>query len=104
MIQSSKIKSKHHFNRSLFSNFRRVLLQDSTSIKVDPKLATVFPGTRNQARKRNATLKIQAAIDILTEQFTFFDITPFTKNDQSASKNILEIAQPAVDPKPWTVS
>ncbi len=95
MIQSAKIKKGQYCNRRLFVNFKRVLLQDSTSIKVDPKLATVFPGTQNQARKKNATLKIQAVIDILTEQFTYFDITPFTKNDQSASEDILEIAQPS---------
>lgn len=95
IIQSSKIKSKPQYNKKLFVDFNRVLVQDSTSIKIDPKLANVFPGTQNKARKKNATLKIQAVIDILTEQFTFFDITPFTKNDQSASKTILDIAQPS---------
>lgn len=94
IIQSSSLKNRPKFNEKLFENFNRVLLQDSTSIKIDPKLADVFPGAQNQARKRNATLKIQAVIDILTEKFTCFNITPFTKNDQSVSKDILDIAQP----------
>jgi hypothetical protein len=94
VFRSAKIADQPCFKNQLFSSFNRVLVQDSTSIKLNAKLAQAFPGSRNQTGKKNATLKIQAVIDILTEQFCSFDISSFTKNDQSASKDILRIAQP----------
>lgn len=91
---SSKIKDDPMRQSDVFDSFNRVLVSDSTSIKLDAKLAEDFPGSRNQSGKINATLKIQATIDILTQQFCNFDISAFTKNDQRASKDILSIAQP----------
>ena len=90
---SAKIKDESKRQSHVFASFNRVLVSDSTSIKLDAKLAEGFPGSRNQSGKKNATLKIQATIDILTQQFCYFDITAFTKNDQRASKDILSIAQ-----------
>ena len=90
---SAKIKDESKRQSHVFASFNRVLVSDSTSIKLDAKLAEDFPGSRNQSGKKNATLKIQATIDILTQQFCYFDISAFTKNDQRASKDILSIAQ-----------
>ena len=77
----------------MFCHFNRVLVEDSTSIKLSPKLVADFPGSRNQTGKKSATLKIHAMIDILTEQFCYFDISEFAKNDQSAAQDILTIAK-----------
>ena len=90
---SAKIKDESKRQSHVFASFNRVLVSDSTSIKLDAKLAEDFPGSRNQSGKKSATLKIQATIDILTQQFCYFDISAFTKNDQRASKDILSIAQ-----------
>jgi hypothetical protein len=90
---SSKIKDESNSQSHVFASFNRVLVNDSTSIKLDAKLAQDFPGSKNQSGNKNATLKIQATIDILTQQFCYFDISAFTKNDQRASKDILSIAQ-----------
>jgi len=90
---SSKIKELPKNQSHVFASFNRVLVKDSTSIKLDPKLAKDFPGSKNHTGKKSATLKIQAIIDILTQQFCYFEISAFAKNDQSASKDILAIAQ-----------
>jgi len=95
IIRNSNVKREPSFDNSLFSNFKRVILQDSTNIKLNKKLAQDFPGNRNKSGKVNAILKIQAVIDILTEQFCHFDISPFTKNDQSVSGDILQFARPS---------
>lgn len=92
MVLSSKIKYEQPFSDQLFCRFKRVLVEDSTSIKLDPKLVADFPGSRNQTGKKSATLKIHAFIDILTERFCYFDINAFAKNDQSAAEDILTIA------------
>ena len=94
LIRTTNMKSKPCFQNQLFSKFRRALVQDSTSIKLDARFAQDFPGSKNQTGKKSATAKIQAVMDILTEQFCYFNITPFTRNDQSASADILKIAQP----------
>ena len=90
---SAKIKDQPKRQSHVLASFNRVLVNDSTSIKLDAKLAEDFPGSKNQSGKKNATLKIQATLDILTQQFCYFDISAFTKNDQRASKDILSIAQ-----------
>lgn len=74
--------------------FRRVLIQDSTTLALAPKLAARFPGSCNQWQKGLASLKIQTVYDLLGETFVHFALTPFTTNDQKASPRILELAQP----------
>lgn len=93
MMLSSKIKYGQTYDHQLFSGFNRVLVEDSTSIKLDPMLSKDFPGGRNQTGKTSATLKIHAIIDILTERFFHFDICAFTKNDQRCAKDILSLAK-----------
>ena len=77
--------------RSLRSKFNRIIINDSTGIQLDSKLSGYFPGNRNQTDKKTAILKIQAFFDLLTEQFCYFSFSPYTKNDQKASGDILDI-------------
>lgn len=78
------------YKKSLRSKFKRILVQDSTNIQLDSKLAEHFPGSVNQSNKKIAILKIQAVFDLLTEQFCQFSTSPYTKNDQKASADILD--------------
>jgi hypothetical protein len=71
--------------------FRRVLLQDSTTLPLAPKLAARFPGSRNQTRQTSASLKIQVIFNLLDESFLHFSLTPFTTNDQKAAPLILSV-------------
>jgi hypothetical protein len=71
--------------------FKRILLQDSTTIQLDPKLAEHFPGSKNKTGKKIAILKIQAIYDLLSESFFNLSVSAFTRNDQKASLDILSV-------------
>ncbi len=77
----------------VFEPFERVLIQDSTSLALHPHLAAAFPGSRNQSAKKHAILKIQTIYDLLSERFISFSLSPFTRNDQAASPDMLAAAQ-----------
>jgi hypothetical protein len=88
---SKTITLQECFNSRLSKLFNRILIQDSTNISVSPKLKKYFPGNKNQSGKPSAILKIQVVYDLLKESFYCFDISGFTKNDQRASIDILNI-------------
>lgn len=75
-----------------FSSFSRVLIQDSTVVALPSKLLKEFPGPRNSTGKHFASMKIQSIYDLKAEKFLKFELTPFTVNDQKASKLIFEVA------------
>ena len=74
--------------------FKRILIQDSTHISLGSKLALYYPGSKNGTGKSKAIMKIQSVYNVLTECFLQFDISPFTKNDQCASQDIVNLIQP----------
>lgn len=90
-VLATNIRMETTVQSHLANNFNRVLLQDSTTIKLNPKLACYFPGGKNQSGQISSAMKIQAVYDLLRESFYSFDISGFTKNDQSASPDILSI-------------
>ena len=73
--------------------FTRVLVQDSTTIKLSEKLAAVFPGSSNQFGVKNGQLKIQAIYNLLTQRFISFGLSGFTRNDQAAAGDVLTVLQ-----------
>ena len=83
----SILKASH-----LKKRYKRILIQDSTCISLPACLCWCFPGNTSRG-ERKAVLKIQVVFDLLNNHFVYFDITSFTTNDQSQSKNILFIAQ-----------
>lgn len=80
---------------SLFNFFNKVLLQDSTSLQMHPNLIGKYPGPGNKFSEQYATAKIQTIIDIKSGLFTQLQITPFNRNDQSASSDVLNNLQPS---------
>jgi len=81
-------------NAGVFQPFRRVLLQDSTQIRLREHLANYFPGPTNQNRKDGAALKIQVVYNLLDETFPYFGLSGFRRTDQAASADILSVAKP----------
>jgi hypothetical protein len=79
--------------KSLGAIFNRIITNDSTTVLLDSKLAEHFPGNKNQSHKTTAILKIQAFYDLLAERFCHFSFSPYIKNDQQASVDILAIIQ-----------
>jgi len=75
------------------ASFRRVLVQDSTTIKLTPKLAAAFPGSRNQRGANHGQLKIQALYDLLAQRFVTFSLSGFNRNDQAAAGDVRRVVQ-----------
>ncbi len=69
--------------------FKRVLVQDSTTVQVSARLAKAFPGGRNQHGTQTGQLKIQAILDLKSQQFVDFQLSHFRRNDQAAAFDIL---------------
>jgi hypothetical protein len=78
-------------NNKLLKQYKRALLQDSTTVNLPVCLSWCFPGNVSNGQKKSQ-LKIQVIYDVLNNQFVHFEITPYTANDQSKSKGILSIA------------
>lgn len=73
--------------------FGRILVQDSTCLSLPQSLLSLFPGASN-ALGRSACARIQCVVELLSERFIDFSIAPFTRNDQSASSDLLDLLRP----------
>jgi hypothetical protein len=67
--------------------FKRILLQDSTIIKLPLRLFEVFSGVKN-AHAAVCNARIQGIYDLLSGRFIHFSIDPYSKNDQAATFEI----------------
>lgn len=79
-------------DKGVFSSFNRVLLQDSTHIRLPNHLADLFPGSRNQTDKPNSIMKIQLLYELFTEKVHEMSLSGYNRNDQDASGDILDHA------------
>lgn len=77
-----------------FARFTRVLLQDSTLLALPEKLLEVFPGSANQTGKRRGMLRLQTVYDLLHDRYLQTTFSAFTRNDQTAANDILELIGP----------
>jgi hypothetical protein len=73
--------------------FKRILVQDSTTVKLSEKLANIFPGGANQHGETPGVLRIQAIYDLLKQQWVNFGLSSYRRNDQKASPDILPHVQ-----------
>ena len=78
----------------LFQSFSRVLLQDSTTLPLCRALAAPFPGSGNQSPQKSSALKVQAVLELLTQRWICFQLSPFTRTDQAAAADCLAWIQP----------
>ncbi len=78
--------------RGLFSQFGKVLLQDSTVIKLPDSLASVYAGSTVGGKQRSQ-VRIQTIIDVKRMHYHEFTLSGFTSNDQSASGQIMQFAK-----------
>ena len=73
------------------NQFKRVIIEDSTTIKLNDKLWKEYPGSSNQNKSKQAILKIQVAYNLLRGSFLRFDLRSYRNNDLSYSGKILEL-------------
>jgi hypothetical protein len=81
------------FSSGVFAPFNRLLLHDSTSIALARRYASYYPGSSNQ-RGAHSQLKVQLICDLLKSRVEQVSVSGFTRNDQSAAGDILNILKP----------
>lgn len=69
-------------------HYKRILVQDSTIIKLPDRLFGFFSGVANGTTTR-CNARIQGVYDILNEQFISFSIDKYSKNDLEAAPELL---------------
>ena len=68
--------------------YKRILVHDSTIIRLPTRLFSEFSGVANgQTKVCNA--RVQCVYDLLSEQFVSFSIDPYSKNDLTAAPEII---------------
>ena len=89
-ILEKLIKEKHDkfdLKTLAVSGFKRILVQDSTIIRLPGKLFTLYSGVKN-AYKQVCNARIQGTYDLISGNFIKFSIDPYYKNDLSVSSKI----------------
>ena len=81
-------QSGKDFTSSLFKGFGKVLLQDSTTLRLPQLLSAMFPGNHSRGEQK-AVARIQSILDIKAMRFINFSLGAFTQNDQSSSGSII---------------
>jgi len=76
-----------------FASFNRVLLHDSTTIKLPGRFHSAFKGNSNRTKRKLALMKIQLVSDLLSERILHLSLSGFTRNDQAASGDIFSVAR-----------
>lgn len=74
----------------LFQKFNRVLIQDSTTLKLPAGLSEAYPGNVSQG-KQHAVIRLQCLINIKNMRWLDIALKPFTSNDQSACRLLLPL-------------
>lgn len=86
-IIESKLTKFEMEKLKINSNFKRVLIQDSTIIKLPFNLHEIFSGASN-ASTTVCNARIQGIYDLLSGKFIAFSIDSYIKNDVSAAPEL----------------
>lgn len=82
-----KIEQDHIITHTCDSDFNRILIQDSTIIKLPVRLYEVFSGVKN-AHSTVCNARIQGTYDLVAKKFVSFSIDPYSKNDLKAAPEL----------------
>lgn len=74
-------------NNGLKWRFKRVIIQDSTIVKLPSQLFQYFSGVKNQV-SQVANARLQLALDIKSNLFTLFSIDSYSVNDLLAASSL----------------
>lgn len=84
-----KFTPSKSLNPALLRPFRRVLIFDSSSWDVDPKLKAVLPGSGGGASDANC--KLQVGYEFKRGELGFFQVSPGIKPDQAYSPTLPDL-------------
>lgn len=88
LIITNKINSVFIETIKTENKYKRIIVQDSTIIRLPIELFPEFSGVANgQSKVCNA--RVQCVYDLLSEQFVSFSIDPYSKNDLTAAPEII---------------
>lgn len=82
-------KSGSQKNGSVFTNssYTRILVQDSTVVRLPTRLFDTFSGVKN-AHSSVCNARIQCVYDLVSQEFIHFSIDSYSKNDVSVTHDI----------------
>jgi len=83
IVISHKIKT----TQPKISHFTRIIIQDSTIIRLPNSLYEIFHGVSNQST-HTCNARIQCVYDIVSEKFISFSIDSYSKNDASVADQL----------------
>ncbi|MEE4355946.1 MAG: IS4 family transposase [Desulfococcaceae bacterium] len=86
-VTASKYCHKNLDELKGLNTFFRILVQDSTVIRLPLRLFEIFSGVKN-AHSAVCNARIQGVYDLLSEKFIDFSIDPYSRNDLSAAPDI----------------
>jgi hypothetical protein len=81
-------QTKFKGNKEILSKFGRIMIEDSTMLKLPDELSKEFQGNVSKGKKKSQA-KIHALYNFTENNFPFLDIHSFTDNDQSLSAKVL---------------
>lgn len=86
-IIKHKFSQQHISALSKTNNFKRVLIQDSTIVKLPSKLFEIFSGVSN-AHSTVCNARIQGTYELISGRFIDFSIDSYSKNDLLAAPEL----------------
>ena len=91
--QIDDFSSQNAINKNLlFNKFGRVLIQDSTTIRLPVHFNKIFPGNRANGSLKSL-LKIQAIINLKNHHFPLLEVNKYKENDQKFSSTSASVFQ-----------
>ena len=88
LIIKTKLCETKITGAALLESYKRVLVQDSTIIRLPLRLFEIFSGVKN-ATASVCNARIQGVFDLVSGKFVEFSIDPYSKNDLLAAPELV---------------
>ena len=86
-VMASKNRLENPNAAAESTRFSRILVQDSTVVRLPLRLFEIFSGVKN-AHTVKCNARIQGTYDLLAKQFVDFSIDPYFRNDLAAASDL----------------
>jgi hypothetical protein len=93
IVKNASLKSCINEVYESKSIFNRILVEDSTCVKLPPSLFSAFPGSATKFGQ-SAVARVQLCVDILNGDYINYGLTSFRDHDATYSSNILAYLKP----------